>query len=79
MAMSNDRASREFQKFEETLDGETSVRVVLDSAAPPKWDEVDLYYTGSNITTVEYKLNSVIIRTLILSYSGPNLTKVVIS
>lgn len=79
MAMSNDRASREFQKFEETLNGETSVRVVIESAAPAVWDEVDLSYTGSNITTVEYKLNTVIVRTLTLSYSGTNLTKVVVS
>jgi chemotaxis regulatin CheY-phosphate phosphatase CheZ len=41
------------------------------------YDEIDLTYTGSNITTVVYKLNSVTMGTLTLSYSGSNITKVV--
>ena len=41
------------------------------------YDEIALSYTGSNLTGVVYKLNSVTVVTLTLGYSGSTLTSVV--
>lgn len=41
------------------------------------YDEIDLTYTGANITGVTYKLNGTVMGVLTLSYSGSNITKVV--
>lgn len=40
-------------------------------------DEIQISYTGTNITSVVYKLNSVTVATLTLGYTGSNLTSVV--
>lgn len=45
----------------------------------PEYDEIDLSYTGTNLTTVVYKKDSSNVATLTLTYTGDNLTKVVIS
>ena len=44
----------------------------------PAYDEIDLSYTGDNLTGVVYKKDSTTVATLTLSYTGVNLTKVVI-
>ncbi len=49
------------------------------SLVPTAYDEIDLTYTGSDITLVEYKLATVLVRTLTLTYTGSNLTSVVAS
>lgn len=46
---------------------------------PTAFDEISLTYTGDNVTTVEYKLATVVVKTLTLTYSGANLTNVVAS
>ena len=43
---------------------------------PEAYDELALSYSGSNLTTVVYKLAGATIATLTLSYSGSNLTGV---
>lgn len=45
----------------------------------PEYDEIDLGYTGDNLTTVVYKQDSATVATLNLSYTGGNLTNVTIS
>jgi hypothetical protein len=44
---------------------------------PERYDELVLGYTGSNLTSVVYKLLGVTVGTLTLSYTGSNLTGVV--
>jgi len=44
--------------------------------AIPDYDEIDLEYTGDDLTQVEYKKQGDVIATLTLSYTGGNLTKV---
>ena len=44
--------------------------------APSTYDRIGLGYTGVDLTTVSYFLNSVRIRTLTLTYAGGNLTQV---
>ncbi len=43
----------------------------------PEYDEIDLGYTGDNLTTVIYSLATVVVTTLTLSYTGDQLTNVV--
>lgn len=45
----------------------------------PPYDEIDLGYTGENLTSVVYSLDSTAVATLTLSYTGDNLTNVAIS
>lgn len=40
-------------------------------------DEIVLGYTGTNLTSVVYKLSGVTVATLTLGYTGSNLTSVV--
>lgn len=42
----------------------------------PHHDEINLGYTGDDLTSVEYKLNDTTVATLTLTYSNGNLTKV---
>lgn len=70
MAISIQRTDREYDKFEEDSAGNTAVRTLLTGAIPGKFDDVDLTYTGDNLTGVVYKLNTVTIRTLTLTYDG---------
>jgi hypothetical protein len=43
----------------------------------PEYDRVDMGYTGSDMTSVTYKLNGVTVCTLTITYSGGNMTSVV--
>ena len=43
----------------------------------PAYDEIVISYTGSEVSTVVYKLDSGTVATLTLSYTGDNLTGVV--
>ena len=43
----------------------------------PTHDEIQLSYTGDNLTSVVYKLDSVTVATLTLSYTGSQLDSVV--
>jgi hypothetical protein len=43
----------------------------------PEYDEITLTYTGSDISVVVYKYNSVSVATITLSYTDGNLTGVV--
>ena len=47
-----------------------------DSGTITNYDEIDIGYTGSNMTTVVYKLAGVTVSTLTMTYSGSNITKV---
>lgn len=49
------------------------------SLVPTAYDEVDLGYTGSNLTTAIYKLAGSTVKTLTLSYTGAQLDSVVAS
>lgn len=42
----------------------------------PEWDQIDLAYTGSNLTGVTYYLDGAIIQRLVLTYSGSTLIRV---
>jgi hypothetical protein len=62
------------------------VEITNDSGSPlpivqglqiPAHDEVELSYTGDNLTGVVYKESSVTVATLTLSYSGSTLTSIV--
>lgn len=50
---------------------------VVRGIANQPHDEIQLSYTGDNLTGVVYKLNGVTVATLILTYSGTNLASVV--
>lgn len=45
----------------------------------PEYDEIELGYTGDNLTTVEYLEASAVVATLTLAYTGDKLTNVSIS
>lgn len=52
---------------------------VINSLTPNVYDYISLSYTGSNLTTVTYKINGAsgsTISTLTLAYSGNNLISV---
>jgi hypothetical protein len=49
------------------------------SLVPAAYDEVQLTYTGDNVTTAVYKLATVTVKTLTLSYTGDRLDSVVAS
>jgi hypothetical protein len=51
----------------------TNINSVL---TPANFDTIELGYTGSDLTTVVYKLATVTVATLTLTYSGGNLIKV---
>ena len=65
----------EKEKFEVAQDGKIVVRTVLAGAIPGNFDDVVLTYTNNNLTGVVYKLDTVTIRTLTLTYSGSNLIR----
>jgi len=41
---------------------------ILNQLVSEEYDEIVLAYTGSNLTTVEYKLDSTLVATLTLTY-----------
>jgi len=49
---------------------------VSNGFIPEKYDQLVLAYTGSDLTTVTYKLAGVTVGTLTLSYTGSDLTGV---
>lgn len=51
--------------------------LAANALVPVEYDEIVLTYTGSNVTTVVYKLATATVATLTLSYSGSNLIGVV--
>ena len=65
--------------FRAVYDETTSSFKVTDisSRVPADYDEIDLTYTGDNLTTVEYLKDSAVVATVTLSYSGSQLTNVV--
>jgi hypothetical protein len=54
-----------------------AVQALAGFAPAGGYDEVVLGYTGSNLTTVTYKLATAVVGTLTLAYSGSTLTGVV--
>lgn len=60
-------------------DSVTVTGSVIQSAqlVPAVYNQIDLVYTGTNVTTVTYKQAGVTVATLTLSYTGDNLTSVV--
>lgn len=50
-----------------------------NNLVPESFDEIDLSYTGDNLTSVVYKKDNITIKTLTLTYSGSNLTNVTAS
>lgn len=63
---------------------QTSTEAILNSRlsgslVPGAYDEIDLSYTGSNLTQAVYKLAGTTIKTLTLSYTGSQLNSVVAS
>lgn len=57
----------------------TALTRLSGSLVPTAYDEIVLSYTGSNITTAVYKLATVTVKTLTLSYTGAQLDSVVAS
>jgi len=49
---------------------------VISSAAPSNYDDIVLTYTGSNLTTVVWKLGAVTLKTATLTYTGSQLDRV---
>jgi len=63
---------------DQNVDGEWTQHVrCANGFAPESYDEIVLGYTGTDLTTVTYKLASATVGTLTLSYTGTDLTKVV--
>lgn len=60
-------------------DQQTAVLEQIRGFDIPPYDEIDLGYTGSDLTTVTYMSNSTTVATLTLTYTGSNLTNVVLS
>lgn len=57
----------------------TALSRLSGSLVPTAYNEIDLTYTGSNITLAVYKLAGTTVKTLTLTYTGDNLTSVVAS
>lgn len=57
--------------------GEADFQLMGNGLVPEAYDEIVMSYSGSNISSVVYKLDTVVVATLTLSYSGDNLTSVV--
>jgi len=53
------------------------IQVVTSGLSIPKHDEIALSYTGDNLTGVIYKLATVTVGALTLSYTDNKLTRVV--
>lgn len=67
-----------FVEAEQQPDGSQRQVVAINNGfLPPKYDQIELGYTGANLTSVIYKLSSVTVATLALSYTGADLTGVV--
>jgi len=79
LAFPSNIADREYRKFLKDVDGNPAVGVVLTGAIPSNYDDMVLTYTGTNLTTVVYKLETVTIRTLTLTYTDNVLDRVQIS
>jgi len=59
------------------VDGKKIQHMLLDNAfAPTRYDSIEMGYSGSNLTSVVYKLLGATVGTLTLTYSGSNLTGV---
>lgn len=59
------------------VDSNRALLVSINSVlTPAKFDTIELGYTGSDVTTVTYKLATVTVATLTLTYTSGNLTKV---
>jgi hypothetical protein len=71
---------REYQKFKEAADGSPAVQTIpLNQLIPEEYDAVNLSYSGSDITQVEYLTGGTggtAVATLTLSYSGGNLVSI---
>ena len=76
MPLSPNINDREFQKFDLDQFDQTVVRTLLSGAIPQGWDEIELSYTGSDLTGVVYKLNADTIATLTLTWSAGNLVNI---
>jgi len=55
----------------------TSSVVVANQLVPAAFDQIDMTYTGANVTGVVYRLAGVVVATLTLTYTGDNLTQVI--
>lgn len=70
--------------FDPTTDSTSAIgiegnplRVSVAGLVPEEHDEIVLGYTGSNLTSVVYKLATVTLATLTLTYTGDRLDSVV--
>jgi hypothetical protein len=76
MAIPQSRVDREQKKFME-LNNEVAVRVAMfNQLVPEKYDSIDLGYTGSDLTLVQYFLDGSLVATLTLNYDAGNLSNV---
>ncbi len=64
-------------KITPSAEGDLQHMLIDNAFAPTRYDQIELGYTGSNLTSVIYKLLGATIGTLTLSYTGSNLTGVV--
>ena len=71
---------REYQKFKALSDNTPAVQTLISNQLiPEEFDSINLTYTGSNLTQVEYLTGGTggtAVATLALSYSGSTLTSV---
>ena len=75
--MQDSLIGREKDKFK-AVGEETAVNVnLLNQFVPEKFDELVLSYTGDDLTRVVYKLATVTVVILTLSYTGGKLTGVI--
>jgi len=69
-------ADKNNQSRQMTVNEDGSINTILfSSLIPNKYDFIDLTYTGSNPTTIVYKIGGaggITVATLILTYSGDN-------
>jgi len=49
---------------------------VINGFIPAKYNSITITYTGAKITTVTWYLNTLLLRTITLGYSGDNLIQV---
>lgn len=78
------KVDREHQSFEEAIDGKPARRVIIvggggtpasevaisNGIDPAAWDEWAATNDGTNITKIQYYLNSVLVRTVDFTYDG---------
>jgi len=68
-------AINEVTAWENTAEGQL-LKTLAKGSIPAIWDDIILLYAGSNLTSVEWKLDGTSLKLLTLTYTGSRLDRV---